>query len=180
MSEPRISTDKVCALVEALRELAGVDAGAPGGALDNDGDDSTTALLDEQPNDSRLLQVRALLYGLNEDERVDLAALVLVGREDFESAEWRDAVTTAADGIADEGAGFMTRLIVEDLSAPEFLEAGLESFGRSCADYDSETLTLADEISADAGEPQDIGDAAHNEDAGHGAIDPRVGGRRDR
>jgi hypothetical protein len=141
MPEIRISTDKVCELAEALRELAGVEDRPPGGESD-EGDDSIVAFLEESDDDPRPQEISEMIRGLTEDERIDLVALVLVGREDFSLAEWGDAVASASDRIEEGGPDFAAAFISEDMASAEFLEAGLRLFGRDCADWDSETVGM--------------------------------------
>jgi hypothetical protein len=55
--------------------------------------------------------------------RIDLLALILVGRGDFDIAEWPDAVREARGLIAGGNPDFM----IGDAALPEYLGAGLDS-----------------------------------------------------
>lgn len=128
MPELRISTDKVCALIEAAREVAGLVAPTTGDRTTT-GDDSRLVTIEDNPaEDGRRSEIVEFIAGLNTAERTDLLALIYVGRGDFAVAAWRDAVREAATRIADGAADFM----IGDAALPEYLGAGLDAFGRSC------------------------------------------------
>jgi hypothetical protein len=128
MPELRISTDKVCDLIEAAREVAGLVAPTTGDRTTT-GDDSKLVTIEDNPaEDGRRGEIVEFISGLNAAERTDLLALIYVGRGDFDLAEWHDAVQEAATRIADRDADFL----IGDAGLPEYLGAGLDAFGRSC------------------------------------------------
>jgi hypothetical protein len=84
--------------------------------LDEDGD--------ENPSEAEL---RAAIDDLAEDEQLELIALALVGRGDFEAAEWAEAIESAGDETNDAADWA--------LDQPTFstdLENGLAAFDLSC------------------------------------------------
>jgi len=128
MPELRISTDKVCDLIEASREVAGLVAPTTGDRTTT-GDDSKLVTIEDNPaEDSRRSQIVEFITGLNGAEQTDLLALIYVGRGDFDVSEWHDAVHEAAARIADHDADYM----IGDAALPEYLGAGLDAFDRSC------------------------------------------------
>jgi hypothetical protein len=128
MPELRISTDKVCDFIEAAREVAGKIAPTTGDGTTT-GDDSPLETIEDYPGeDDRQQQMEEFLAGLNLDEQIDLLALILVGRGDFDAAEWRDAIREARDRIAKREADYM----IGDAALPEYLGDGLEALGHSC------------------------------------------------
>ena len=128
MPELRISTDKVCDLIEAAREVAGLVAPTTGDQTTT-GDDSKLVTIEDNPaEDARRQQIVEFIMGLNAAEQTDLLALIYVGRGDFDIAEWHDAVREAAARIADRIPDFM----IGDAALPAYLGAGLDAFGRSC------------------------------------------------
>lgn len=72
-------------------------------------------------------QFDGLIEGMNEDQRLDLVALVWVGRGDFEPEEWEDARQTARAEATLPVAEYLKG--VDHLA--EHLEAGLEAMGIS-------------------------------------------------
>lgn len=128
MAELRISTDKVCDLIEAAREVAGLVEPTTGDKTTT-GDDSRLVTIEENPaEDSRRGQIVEFIMGLNAAEQTDLLALIYIGRGDFDVDEWHDAVHEAAARIADHDADYM----IGDAALPAYLGAGLDAFGRGC------------------------------------------------
>lgn len=128
MPELRISTDKVCDLIEAAREVAGLVAPTTGDRTTT-GDDSKLVTIEDNPReDGRRGEIVEFINGLNAAEQTDLLALIYLGRGDFDLADWRSAVHEAATRIADRSADFM----IGEAALPEYLGAGLDAFGRSC------------------------------------------------
>jgi hypothetical protein len=132
MPELRISTEKVCALIEAAREVAGKVPPTTGDHTTT-GDDSRLVTIEEpegigEDEDARRLEIVEFIAGLNVEEQVDLLALILVGRGDFEANEWLDAVAEAEDRIAARDPDFM----IGDAALPEYLGDGLEALGHTC------------------------------------------------
>jgi len=132
MAELRISTDKVCAFIEAAREVAG-KVPSTAGDRTTTGDDSRLVTLEEpeglgEAEDGRRHEMIEFVAGLNVEEQVDLLALIWLGRGDYELAEWDDAVAEAEARIAARDPDYM----IGDAALPEYLGGGLEAFGRSC------------------------------------------------
>ena len=84
-------------------------------AIEDDGDNPAEA------------ELRAIVDDLAEDEVAEVIALAMVGRGDFEAAEWADAIEAAADEI-DSAADWM----LEQPALSTDLEAGLAAFDLSC------------------------------------------------
>jgi hypothetical protein len=170
MPELNIAADKVCSLIETLRELAGMEIGDPGarsGLDQEDGDDSADTGFEVRADDPRLGDVEALIAGLNRDERVDLVALALVGRGEFTVDEWHDAKLSAKDSLEDLSTRYVLDFITNDMASAEFLEVGLEAFGVSFAEWDSESISTAGGLEVTGPEMEgDIGDAAERQGPG--------------
>ena len=133
MPELRISTDKVCALIEAAREVAG-KVPSTAGDRTTTGDDSPRVSIEEYPatddwdRDDRRREMIEFIAGLNVEEQTDLLALILIGRGDYEFAEWDAAVSEAEGRIAARDPDYM----IGDAALPQYLGDGLEAFGRTC------------------------------------------------
>ena len=128
MAELRISTEKVCAFIEAARELAG-KVPSTAGDRTTTGDDSRLVTIEEYPDrDDRRRQTVEFIAGLNVEEQTDLLALIWLGRGDYDTAEWDDALAEAEARIAARDPDYM----IGDAALPEYLGGGLEAFGRSC------------------------------------------------
>jgi hypothetical protein len=132
MPELRISVEKVCALIEAARELAG-KVPSTAGDRTTTGDDSKLATIDEpegigEDQDARRRETIEFIAGLNVDEQTDLLALIWLGRGDYGIEEWDDALSEAEARIAARDPDYM----IGDAALPEYLGDGLEAFGLTC------------------------------------------------
>ena len=132
MAELRISVEKVCALIEAARELAGKEAPTTGDRT-TIGDDSRLRTIEEpegvgEDEDARRREVVEFIAALNVDEQTDLLALIWVGRGDYAVGDWHEAVAEAEARIARRDPDYL----IGDPALPEYLGDGLEAFARSC------------------------------------------------
>ena len=132
MPELRISTEKVCALIEAAREVAGKVPPTTGDHTTT-GDDSELVTIEEpeglgEDEDARRHEMVEFIAGLNVEEQTDLLALILVGRGDYDVVEWDDAIAEAESRIAARDPDYM----IGDAALPEYLGDGLEALGRNC------------------------------------------------
>jgi hypothetical protein len=133
MPELRISTEKVCAFIEAAREVAGKVESTTGDRTTT-GDDSKLETIVDAPGediyegDDRRRQMVEFVAGLNVEEQTNLLALIWLGRGDYDLTEWDDALVEAEARIAARDPDYM----IGDSALPEYLGDGLESFGRTC------------------------------------------------
>jgi hypothetical protein len=133
MPELRISTEKVCAFIEAAREVAGTVPSTAGDRTTT-GDDSKLETLVEEPGqdfyerDDRRRQMVEFVAGLNVEEQIDLLALIWLGRGDYDIADWDEALAEAEARIAARDPDYM----IGDAALPEYLGDGLEAFSRTC------------------------------------------------
>jgi Protein of unknown function (DUF3775) len=128
MPELRISTEKVCDFIEAAREVAG-KVPSTAGDHTTTGDDSKLVTIEDYPGeDDRRREMVEFIAGLNVDEQVDLLALIMLGRGDYDIDDWEVAVAEAQGRIAARDPDFM----IGDAALPEYLGDGLEAFDKSC------------------------------------------------
>jgi hypothetical protein len=133
MPELRISTEKVCAFIEAAREVAG-KVPSTAGDRTTTGDDSELATIVDDPGqdfyerDERRREMVEFVAGLNVEEQTDLLALIWLGRGDYDLAEWDDALAEAEARIVARDPDYM----IGDAALPQYLGDGLEAFGRTC------------------------------------------------
>jgi len=128
-----IALDKVCALIRQARrfdvkeQITDPDSGS------NPSDDNQIDVLEAVPDDPVEGELRAFVTGLNIDERANLVALVWIGRGDYESSEWDDAVRLAQEREIGPTADYL--LGIPNL--PDLLDEGLAAFDLSCVDEDA-------------------------------------------
>jgi hypothetical protein len=133
MPELRISTEKVCAFIEAAREVAG-KVPSTAGDRTTTGDDSELETIIDEPGqdiyegDERWRQMIEFIAGLNVEEQTDLLALIWLGRGDYDIAEWDEAIEEAEARIRARDPDYM----IGDAALPQYLGDGLDAFGRTC------------------------------------------------
>src|SRR5438309_1216291 len=85
-------------------------------------------LADFPVEDDRRREIVEFIAGLNVEEQVDLLALIMLGRGDYDIAEWEVAVAEAEGRIAVRDPDFM----IGDAALPQYLGDGLEAFDKTC------------------------------------------------
>lgn len=134
--ELNISTEKVCYIIIKAREFdAKVEPSEPDPGS-NPVDDRDSEILEDYAGDPTLTELRTAIDELNDDEIVDLIALVWVGRGDFGREGWEEARSLARERHRRHSADYLTGM-------PEFgdfLEEGLAALGHSCGDVEATYL----------------------------------------
>lgn len=131
-----IPLEKVCYLIIKAREFDAKmepEISDPG---DNPIDDADREILFDYPDDPTVEEIRGFLEQINEDEAIDILALVWLGRGDYDAEEWEEARAAARDAPEE-------RRVEALLSIPllgDFLETGLDELGYSCADFEINRL----------------------------------------
>lgn len=129
-----IDTDTVRMLAQRARAAA-----SPGDATDLDGEvhevefnsdtlsesHTHSELVEEEAPDSYAEELTELIEDLNIDEAAELVAIVWVGRGDFESADWPEAVTQAHARRTGPTAAYLARMPM----LADYIESGLDSLG---------------------------------------------------
>jgi len=127
-----ISLETVATVVDLARAIQGteesdLDAG-------EDGDTTSEAgFLREQPSDLTDDALREFIDDLNEDEQAALIALAWVGRGDYGSEDWADAVRLAAE--RNEGQDAASYLLNMDMVG-DLIAEGVAAFGLSIEDVE--------------------------------------------
>lgn len=97
--------------------------------IEFDGDRRDThhhdGLAEEESRDLTATELRDLIDDLNEDEAAELIALALIGRGDFDGAEWTEAVAEARQ----RRTGKTSRYLMGMPMLGDWLEEGLEAIG---------------------------------------------------
>ena len=125
-----IALEKVCFLIIKAREFdAKMDPEVPEPG-DNPIDDADREVLFDYPDDPTVEELRGFIASLNEDELVEILALVWIGEGDYDVEEWQSAVADARDNPDERRPEAL-------LSIPllgDYLEEGLAEMGYSCSD----------------------------------------------
>ncbi|MBT6118424.1 MAG: DUF3775 domain-containing protein [Rhodospirillaceae bacterium] len=121
-----LSLSKVRFIIAKAREFAAkVEVVNPRGTPYEDDDDQS--VLEDFADDATFEELHEAIEGLNDEEQLELVALMWVGRGDYEAEEWEDAVDEAN---ADRSSSTADYLIGTPLLA-DYLEAGLDSLGEA-------------------------------------------------
>lgn len=93
-------------------------------------------VLEDHPDDPVLLEIAGLINSLNEDEQIDLVALMWMGRDDYTVEEWRQLRDEATRAHNKHTARYLagTPLLAD------FLAAGLDRLGYDVAELESEAF----------------------------------------
>jgi hypothetical protein len=129
-----ISSDQVCFLIVKLRQFQAKEAPVIPDPGDNVTDDADREVLFDLPDDATEEEIRAFFEQLNEDQKVELLAMLWLGSATYE--DWTEAVAAARQDADSRRAETFLSIPL----APDHLEDALTRFGFSCADVDAEHL----------------------------------------
>ena len=125
-----IDAEKVAWILTKARQFDGkvppeITAGASHAA-----DDQDLEVLQDTANDATASELEAALDSLNQDELSELVALMWVGRGDYDSDTWDDALAQAGElSSREERFEILQTPLVSD-----YLEEALAAFGHPLAD----------------------------------------------
>lgn len=131
-----ISSEKVCYLVVKFREFDVQDVETDPDDSSNPTDDRMVAILEAHADNPVVQEIRAFVEDLNDDEQIDLLALLRLGRGDGTLGEW--------EGLRNEAERELLPHIVPYLlgqpQVSDYLEEALSQFGFSCAEFEIDRL----------------------------------------
>lgn len=125
-----IHVEKVCDFVTRAREFD-VKVGAMDPAPEsNVSDEDFGSVLVDHADDAVFDELTGFLEALNEEEKANIVALAWLGRGDYSTAEWQDALAEARRNQDKSIANYLLGMpLISD-----YLEEGLSQFGHSCAE----------------------------------------------
>lgn len=131
---PAISTDKVCFVIVKAREFdAKVDV-VPSDPDDDPAETGSQTMVRDYAEDPILHETTAFIEALNEDEQIDLVALMWLGRGDYDKSEWEEARTEAVR--ARDEHGHTAEYLLGAPLVGDYLEEGLSQFALSCEEIE--------------------------------------------
>jgi hypothetical protein len=128
-----IASDTVTALIANLRQRDAKVAphydapGEKGSTASNEAEDDFREILEDLPDDAVEEEIRGQIDALNEDERLDLVAMMWIGRGDYTVEDWGEARRLARDEATHSTADYLLGTPL----AGDYLEAGLNELGIS-------------------------------------------------
>jgi hypothetical protein len=110
---------------DAVHEEVGGDGLATNEIQDETFQDTLASPADEESDDATLDEVKAWIRSINDDDQCQIVALAWIGRGDFMSDDWDEAVKAATDGHNDRTAEYLLGMPL----LPDYLAEGLSQFG---------------------------------------------------
>ena len=127
MPELAISAEKVRFLIEKTREFDVKEGASDPDSGSNATDDRMIDVLEDNGGDPVVREITGFIDAMTEDERIDLVALMRLGRGDGGIEEWDDLRREAAEG---RNKGTASYLLGEPLVS-DYLAEGLDAFGET-------------------------------------------------
>jgi Protein of unknown function (DUF3775) len=129
MPELTISPEKVGFLIEKAREFDVKEEDSDPDSGSNGADDEMIDVLEDNGHDPVVREITGFINALTVDEKLDLVALMRLGRGDGSIEEWKDL---RRDGVEESAGGTAEYLLGEPMLG-DFLADGLDEFGLSWA-----------------------------------------------
>ncbi|MEW5964597.1 MAG: DUF3775 domain-containing protein [Pseudomonadota bacterium] len=132
MPELQISLDKVCWIILKAREFDVKTLPTDEDSGSNPADDKMADVLEEHSDDPVVDELTAFVDAMDDDEQIDLVALMWLGRGDADASEWGSLRDEASRAHNERTARYL-------LGTPllgDHLEEGLDKLDLSCEDVD--------------------------------------------
>jgi hypothetical protein len=120
-----ISAEKVAYIIAKAREFDVKDVVTDPDSGSNASDDAMLSVLEDHSDDPVVAELRAAIFGLNEDEQVDLVTLAWLGRGDGGVEDWDDLRAEAARAHNRRTASYLLGMPL----LSDYLEEGLSQLG---------------------------------------------------
>ncbi len=123
--------EQLAYIIEKAREFDAEIEPVDSDSGSNPSDDKDVAILEDTGDNPTEQELTAALDALDDEQRVELLALMWLGRGDFERGEWREALARAREVHNEAETGY---LIGTPLLA-DYLEEALDALGYSLEEY---------------------------------------------
>lgn len=123
-----ISPEKVCFVIVKAREFDAKDVVTDPDDSSNATDDGMLSVLEDHRDDPVVQEISAAIFGMSEDEQIDLVTLAWLGRGDGTIEDWDELRAEAARAHNKRTASYLLGMPL----LPDHLEEGLAQFGMSC------------------------------------------------
>ena len=148
MPDLAISAEKVAFLIEKAREFDAKEMDADPDSGSSPTDDDAIDVLEDDGTDPVTEEIGSFIRALNEDEQIDLVALMWIGRGDGTIDEWDELRDRAIETRSEYGNARTetARYLLGEPMLGDFLADGLDAFGIDWTD---------EETSADSSGPNE-------------------------
>lgn len=127
----KTSLEQLAYIIAKAREFDAETAPVDSESGSNPSDDNDVAILEDTSDNPTRQELEAALDALDDEQRIEILALLWVGRGDFDRAEWRDALTQARE-VHNETE---TDYLIGTPILGDYLEEALDALGYSLEDY---------------------------------------------
>jgi len=136
MAELSISPEKIAFIIEKAREFDVKDAASDPDSGSNPADDDDIDVLEDDGSDPVAGELGSFIRALNEDEQIDLVALMWLGRGDGTIEEWDDLRARASEARSEYPSPRRetVQYLLGEPMLGDLLADGLEAFDASWAD----------------------------------------------
>ncbi len=128
LPELTISPEKVSYIIVKARDFDAKDVVTDPDDSSNATDDGMLSILEDHKDDPVVQEISAAIFGMSEDEQVDLVTLAWLGRGDGTLEDWDELRAEAARAHNKRTAEYLLGMPL----LPDHLEEGLAQFGMSC------------------------------------------------
>ena len=131
MPELTISPEKLVFVIEKARQFDAKEMDSDPDSGSNGADDEMLDVLEDNGRDPVLRELTGFISALNEDEQLDLVALMWLGRGDGTIAEWDElrGRATEARGLYSDAPAEAARYLLGEPLLGDLLADGLDAFG---------------------------------------------------
>jgi len=126
--ELAISLEKVCYIIAKAREFDVKDVVTDPEDASNPTDDGMISVLEDHRDDPVVQEITAAIFGMSEDEQIDLVALAWLGRGDDSIDDWYELRAEAARVHNKRTASYLLGMPL----LADYLDDALSKFGHSC------------------------------------------------
>jgi len=127
----KIPLEQLNYIIEKAREFDAETEPVDSDSGSNPSDDKDVAILEGTSDNPTEQELAAALDVLDDDQRVELLALMWLGRGDFERGEWQDALARARE-VHNRAE---TEYLIGTPLLADYLEEALDALGYSLEDY---------------------------------------------
>jgi hypothetical protein len=132
----QIPLEQLAYIIEKAREFDAETAPVDSGPGSNPSDDKYVGVLEATEDNPTEQELLAALDALDDEQRIEILALMWVGRGDFGREEWRDALTQAREIHNENEIAYLTGTPL----LADYLEIGLDLLGYSLEDHEKGRL----------------------------------------
>src|SRR5579872_6124692 len=122
--------EQLAYIIAKAREFDAETAPVDDASGSNPSDDKDVGILEASRDNPTEQELTAALDGLDDDQRIEILALMWLGRGDFDQNEWRDALIQAREVHNEDETGYLTGTPL----LADYLETGLDLLGYSLED----------------------------------------------